>query len=428
MLRSESEPRPTLSQESESIDGAQILRRLREADETTLRFNSWGFGGRLEPEESATYLTDLLSHATLAHVVPEDVRLSYDRVRNVFMHGLLDYDLFSAAYSLGHMVLEGALRARFISYYPNGLPIRRNGVSDLLTVRGFAEYYDWLVSQKRRDKLQLDTEPPEPLPRGYSALYEWARRRELLVGQRNVGVFGSIVTARNHLAHPEGHAVDMPPGVFRFLRDLSEIVNRLWGVDTQGGRLFPGPVSRWARAAAVAPDGDASLTFGSLPQVRDESHHQGWNYCVYLAAREEELVTIGGPHRSGAGFAHLPGFQTTAYPMELLWGPGAGPELVASLAEFSDQHPMDEVQFLDRTFYIRQVNGGAIEFPRDRRDVLAAELDDASATWFVVCADFPMDAFGIVRDLQHNPASQPASKAIVAHLSGDRAARAHAGG
>lgn len=36
----------------------------------------------------------------------------------------------------------------------------------------------------------------------------------------------------------------MPPSVFRFLRDLTEIVNRLWGHDTEGGRLFPGPITR----------------------------------------------------------------------------------------------------------------------------------------------------------------------------------------
>jgi hypothetical protein len=417
-----------LPPEPESIDGRQILDQLREADEATLRFNAWGFGSRLEPEESAVYLTELLSNATLADVVPEDVRLSYERVCKVFIHGLFDYDLFSAAYSLGHLVLEGALRTRFITYYPNGIPILRDGAPEQLNARTFAEYYDWLAANRGRHKLKLDTDPPEPLPAGYRHLYGWAQRRGLLIGQRNVGLFGSIVTVRNYLAHPEGHPVSMPPSVIRFLSDLAEIVNRLWGLDTEGGRLFPGPVSRWARAAAVAPDGQASLVFSSLSQVRLDAHREGWRFCVYLASRDEELVTVGGPHGTGIGFAHVPGYQTTRYPTELLWGPGSGDDLVADLGTFSDEHAVDQVEFLDRTFYIRETKAGGLAYPRGRHDVLAAELGDASADWFVVRADFPMDAFGIVRDRERTPESEPAGKAIVARLRGDRAAHRHAAG
>ncbi len=106
----------------------------------------------------------------------------------------------------------------------------------------FADYHRALsAARQRREKLHLRATPEEPLPRGYPDLYQWAQRRKLLIGQRNVGVFGSIVRVRNYIAHPEGHMVDMPPNVFRFLRDVAEIINRLWGHDTEGGRLFPKP-------------------------------------------------------------------------------------------------------------------------------------------------------------------------------------------
>ncbi len=109
-------------------------------------------------------------------------------------------------------------------------------------------------------------------------------------------MLGSIVRVRNYLAHPEGHMVDMPPNVFRFLRDLSEIVNRLWGLDTEGGRLFPGPIARWARAAALAPDGRGALTFSSLSQVRGETEHAEWPYCVSVAiVRDFEQIPAGNP-------------------------------------------------------------------------------------------------------------------------------------
>ena len=135
--------------EPRNVQGEQILKQLREADETTLRFSPWGLGGRLEPAVSAAYLAELMSHACLVDTVPEDVRLSFERVRTVFMHGLLDYDLFTAAYSLGHLVLEGALRTRFITYYEGGIPILRDGTKEVLPFPaspGITTHYDSRVS------------------------------------------------------------------------------------------------------------------------------------------------------------------------------------------------------------------------------------------------------------------------------------------
>ena len=413
--------------ELRNIQGEQILEALREADETTLRFSPWGLGGRLEPAASAAYLAGLMSHAGLVDTVPEDVRLSFERVRTVFMHGLLDYDLFTAAYSLGHLVLEGALRTRFITYYEGGVPILRDGTKEVLSVSSFARYHDALrFARKRRQKLQLVGDPPEKLPQGYASLYAWAQRRGLLIGQRNIGVFGSIVKLRNYVAHPEGHMVDMPPNVFRFLRDLTEIVNRLWGHDTEGGRLFPGPIARWARGAAVAPDGSAAVTFSSLAQVRVEKDRTDWTYAVFLAAAEDDVIRIGPPTPGGLGFTYTPGFQMTTYPAQLLWGPGRWDELVASLGQLSDSFPVDHVPFLDRIFYVRTTQHGGIEFPRDRHDVLVTDLDDEAATWHVLRADFPMDAFVLIRDREHAPDPGAARRAVTAELSGDRAARAHA--
>jgi hypothetical protein len=410
-------------------DGQNILDRLREVDETTLRFSPWGLGGRLDPADSAAYLAELMNHARLVDAVPEDIRLSFERVRTTFMYGLLDYELFTAAYSLGHLVLEGALRSRFITYYENAIPILRDGRQEILPVASFAQYYDTVrEGRKRGQKLKLAGEPPERLPQGYPDLYAWARRRGLLIGQRNVGVFGSIVRLRNFIAHPEGHMVDMPPSVFRFLRDLTEIVNRLWGHDTAGGRLFPGPIARWVRAAALAPEGRGSVTFGSLAQVRLETDRADWTYAVYLAAVEEDLTTIGAPTPGEIGFTYRPGFQTTAYPAQLLWGPGAWDELIASLDQFSDESSTDSVAFLDRIFYVRITTAGGIELPRDRQDVLDTETDDDSAIWHVLRTDFPADAFVLVRDREHAPEPEATRRAIVAELPGDRAARAHAAG
>lgn len=409
------------------MDGDAILGQLREADETTLRFGAWGFGGRQEPSASAAYLSDLLGHATLADAVPEEVRLSFERVRTLFLYGLLEYDLFTAAYSLGHLVLEVALRACFASCYDGEIPMVRDGVADVLTAPDFTHYYEALrTARKRGQKLRLDHDPTEPVPRGYAELYEWARRRGLLVGQRNVGVFGSIVRLRNYIAHPEGHSVNMPPNVFRFLRDVAEIINRLWGQDTEGGRLFPTPIARWVRAAAISPERTASLTFGTVASVRSETDRHDWTYGVFLAAHDEELISTDATDPGHLRFTHIPGFQMTNYPASSLWGPGSWKELLATLDAFSDEKPIDHVPFLDRVFYVRLSTVEKPEYPRGGSDVLACDLADESVTWYVIRADFPADAYVYVRDRDEASGVGEGPATLIQRLAGDAAARADA--
>ena len=51
------------------------------------------------------------------------------------------------------------------------------------------------------------------------------------------------VRLRNNVAHPHYHLA-MPPDSARAIRDLAEIINRLWGHPTPGGRLYPAPLTR----------------------------------------------------------------------------------------------------------------------------------------------------------------------------------------
>lgn len=391
----------------------------------TLRFSPWGLGGRLEPPSSARFLAESLTYATLADDVPEDVRLNFERVCKLFLYGLLEYDLFSAADDLAHLVLEGALRHRFVTYYEGRIPIWRDGVADVVKASTFSDYRDALgMARRQGQKLRLGEKDPEGPPRGYSDLYAWARRRGLLFGQRNVGVFGSLVRLRDYVAHPERHQVDMPPDVIRLLRDIAEIINRLWGHNTEGGRLFPGPIRRRPRAAALSPDRQAAVTFGSLQLVPAERDKSDWTYALFLAADGEELVELDwdkpGQHR----FLHTPGFQMTQYPTELLWGPGRQDGLVAVLSDFDDQITTDTVAFQDRTFFIRTTAGSPRpEFPRSPSDVLSLGLNDAAASWYVMCADFPMDAWVLVRDAADTLASRPSRTGFIRRLVGDEAAR-----
>lgn len=410
------------------MNGDEILEELRRVDERTLRFSPWGLGGQLEPSTSARFLAESLTYATLAEAVPEDVRLNFERVRNLFLYGLLDYDLFSAAYDLGHLALEGALRHRFVTYYESSVPIWRDGVADTLAAASFDGYREAVAAaRKQGQRLQLREDEAEGLPRSYTDVFAWARRRSLLVGQRNIGVFGSLVKLRDHVAHPERHRIDMPPEVIGLLQDVAEIINRLWGHETEGGRLFPAPISRRPRAAALSPDRQAAVTFGSLPLVPLERDKRDWTYALFLAADGEELVEFDWESPGHQRFLYTPGFQMTQFPAELLWGPGSQDELIAALQDFNDQTPTDTVAFLDRVFYIRTTEGASRpDFPRSATDVLDLHLDDASAVWYVMRADAPMDAWVLVRDAADMLAQNSRRTGFISRLVGDQQVHHHA--
>lgn len=381
----------------EGVDGREILEELRRVDELTLRFSSFGLGGRMEPEASARFLFESLRRVVLADEVPEDVRLNFERVKRLHLYGLLEYDFFSAAVDLAHLVLEGAVRHRFVSYYEGRIPVFRGDDEDTLAVSVFDDVYEALREvRKQKSKLRLREGEGEPLPRGFSDLVGWARRRGLLPGQRNMIVLHSLVRLRNYAAHPERNSVDMPPESVRLLNDVAEIINKLWARDTVGGRLYPPPVARRPRVVALSDDGQASVQFGSVAAVRAvQEERRGWTYAVYLAAADEELVDFAWGAAGGQRFSHTPGQQTTRYPCERLWGPGAWDELVAVLDRFDGRGVGDAVPYLDRLFMIRVCDGEA-EMPRAAADVAAQEAED-DRHWYAVVADHPLDALQHVR-------------------------------
>jgi hypothetical protein len=197
---------------------------------------------------------------------------------------------------------------------------------------------------------------------------------------------------RNRAAHLMAHELVMPPQSARTLRDIAEIINKLWGSDTEGGRLFPGPVERTARVVAIAPD-CAESTELRLDQVASLGGDVlDWSFRILLAARREDLTRIGS---AGLACAHEPGFQTTHFPCRELWE-GSGHELKRLAANGHFDGCADSVAWLDRQFFIRETEGRP-EFARSAEDVLAADRLP-SGIWHVLVADSPWDAWVHVRD------------------------------
>jgi hypothetical protein len=379
------------------MDEPESLDDLLRPDEMTLRFAPGGLliDGRLRPGDSLGHLRSSVDQARLVPEVPEDVRDNFDRLRKVYLYGLLEYELFTVADDFAYLVLEGAFRMRFLTYYDFKVPVSRKGTPDILEVDSF----DALLERKRGFKLR-STEGEHDIPTGLPYLLLWARRECLLTGQRSRFIETTMSAQRNHAAHPTNYTLGMPVHAGQTLLRVAEIINKLWGASTPEGSLYRGPTQRWPRVAAVSADG-ASKEFVNVLSARGVDPGPGdWTAAVYLAAPEERLVQLSG---EGPNFMHRPGFQATELPCELLWGPGPWEELDAHLARFEGTSLCDEVDYVDRLFVIR-VASDRPDLARSPTELVASR--ETEGVWHIVRADHPLDAWCHVRDHRDLPAGE----------------------
>jgi hypothetical protein len=229
------------------------------------------------------------------------------------------------------------------------------------------------------------------MPLTLDPLLKWAHGVGLLDGQRNRRIQLSVYAEmRNHFAHGGNiERLGMPPDSARAIHDLAEVINRLWGVRTAGGRIYPAPVARETLVLAWS-DGwgarEAGSEFGRFrpDQLREDARHE-WNCMVVLAPDVDQ-----GLHDFDARY------ELTPYPVDWLWGPGTRQEAMAWLA--NSQSPNDEVTTIYRIFAVR-VDEGRTYMPI--RPELLSNLpeDRRSGTWHLVQADFPNDAHFHLRHL-----------------------------
>ena len=78
-----------------------------------------------------------------------------------------------------------------------------------------------------------------------------------------------------------------------------------------------------------------------------------------LAVEDDRLIA---PARSGIGFTHQPGFQTTRYPCKMTWQ-GSWEELTQAIEQGTFSGLDDTANHLDRLFLIR-VSKGQIDLAR----------------------------------------------------------------
>jgi len=213
----------------------------------------------------------------------------------------------------------------------------------------------------------------------------------LLSGQRNRRLQVTVYPAlRNHFAHGAGYGVGTPVQSARAIRDLAEIINRLWGHRTPGGRLYPAPLERtlvilgWSAGWAT---GEAGGEYAEMtPQQLEDHGDDEWAYLIVLAVpSDNSLVDFDSR------------YELTTYPTDLLWGPGRCGDALAWLAD----HPIpssNSADYLDRLFAVRS-HRGVVEWPRRPEVLLSMPQGERAGEWWVLRADYPADALGHVRHL-----------------------------
>ncbi len=368
------------------------LEELRRVDERTPRFAPLGLatGGKLRPEDAAVYQQEVISHAELVPAVAEGTRTAFGRLRSLHAYGVLSYDIFTVADDLAHLVIEQALRDRFVEFHEGVVPFKdARGMVHEVTAASFDALYREIHKESRlrkpeRWRLRLRSTGELIYFDGMlDSLLRWARGEGLLRGQRNRWREPALKRLRDFVAHGSGGHLVTPVDSALTISDAAEIINHLWGSATPGGRLYPAPIQREIQVVAWSPGG--SVMSGLASSYMPDPQFSGWTYVLVRAVLHD------------AGLRRLDAlYETTTYPCDLLWGPGTWEDASAWLHE--ERPTNDEVEVLDRLFLFQR-HTGRLYLPRSPDVAAGLAEEERQGTWYLVRADFPADAVTHARNV-----------------------------
>lgn len=375
------------------------LDELREADERTLSFSPLGHGGKMDPQDAARFQQQAVSHPELAPDVPQRVRDCFDRLRMTHSYGVLRYDFFTIAHDQAQLALEFALRERFVEFHGGTAEFRdAAGNPHHVATTPFRELQkevrrheedEWrLVVSRTGGAIRFDGM--------LDSLLRWAREEELLRGQRNRALDRPLRDMRDYVAHGAGDHLLMPGDSAQAISDAAEIINQLWGVPTPGGRLYPAPIHREVHLIGWSARGNVMAGQIGLPRDGQPLEPQTAAGQIQSAMPGEDLaddwtwvLVRAVPHDEGLmRFDSL--FEMTAYPCELLWGPGSIRDAVAWAVK--ELPPGDTVDVLDRLFLV-QYDQNRLYLPRRPEVALGLPDSERAGTWSLIRADGPVEAF-----------------------------------
>jgi hypothetical protein len=367
---------------------ATHLSALWEPDERTLRFlpNGLGVGLAMFPADSAEFWHSVAAECVLPANVAEGTRRSFQDLKKVFTYGVLCYELFTLVHDHALLVFEQALRDRFLQHYPQGATFRVGTEYTVVPAGRYDDVTSYLESRRpRRAELVLDEVDPTStisFNGNLSGLRAWARAVGLLDGQRARHAEDAIAGHRNGVAHPNDYHLVTPVSAARMLRDLTEIINRLWGHRTEGGRMYPAPAQREPIMLAWNPvSGDFACSQAAA------IHNDDWSEYSSFA------VVQGVWDAAGLGDPRLSEFdsryETTPYPVDVLHGPSPHSDAIRFIA--NTDHKTDYVDLCDRMFAVR-VDNSKISMPIRPSALAGAPSGQRSGHWLLLMADNPIHA------------------------------------
>lgn len=378
------------------------LEELQTPDSTALIFTPLGLGGPMPAERSAEFLQRLVADCELASDVAEGTRREFARLQRLFAYGLLEYDVFTMVDDHALLVMEQALRERFVQWCAGTVTFEdANGCGSPVT-EDVRTYDDVLAAVKKVGRRRRRVPQRWQLKVGstlidfngmLAGLRTWARAASLLRGQRTRGIEHAMSNLRNAVAHPSGYHRTTPVEAARTLHDLTEFINQLWGHPTPGGRLYPAPVER--DIVVIAWNNEGSVHMAQADALRDDTGADGYVYLLIRSASRP-----GSRYEDAYWSAFDARFETTQFPSDYLWGPGSRSDALAWLD--SEQPKGDTVDYVDRVFMLREHDGQV--YPPMRPEVAAGLTEEEQrGTWHTVRADFPEHAFAHVRSLNGAP-------------------------
>lgn len=380
--------------------------QLREPDQRALVFTPWGLGPPMTPEANADYLQKVLATLDLAPEVAEGTRRSFDRLRCMVPYGILNYEVFTAVADLSLLSIEQALRDRFLAHHQGTVVfVDPRGDDQSFAVTCYDDVFNLAQKKGKANAKAVASARAAGAPAPalwelkvanssmrfdgmLAALREWARRLGLLRGQRNRWAERGMTKQRNLVAHPGAYKLETPVETLSMLSDLAEMINQLWGKRRPGGRLYPAPIRREVTAFAWREGNFTSMRAEHIDEATDVD--EGYLYAIALAVSYGRRLD---PHL--ARFDSL--YETTAFPVDVLWGPGTRREAAQSLSV--NQPEPDEFDYLDRLLVVRAASG---QLSMPMRPAIAVGLapEERHGRWHLVRADYPNDAFTHARNLE----------------------------
>lgn len=355
----------------------------------------WGLatGGRvLSPAAALEYHQQTID-VELASEMPDSIRKSFEQLQDTHVMGILNANLFSVADRFADLVMEQGFGEKFIDYYDKKIPLIREKDGNLeeacLEAHHFRMYYEDLNKPggKHRGGWKVRSRRPNQQPirvsGNFRSLLDWARYEGITQGQRFRRMEDFLIDFRNHSAHPVQYNRCGPDDSALSIQQVAEILNRLWGMWTPGGRIFPAPMER----RIMFPCWDSSTQTISVTRAEQmemfKPDRQGWQF----------LAVLGYEHDQSLWYFDAD-FEVSSLPSDLLWGPGSWDEAVTWLA--SAQVVPDVVEHTDRLFALR-LDGQHVDLPRNLNQLAGLVREARKGKWLLCKADFPGDAFGHAR-------------------------------